>query len=113
LTKWLLGIVSRLVTSRLWSSGSTPVRCRRHTIDDSGATLVDLDASDERTNELPTLVPIESIDPASDLHREVSEASGHHADFHTLRKIVLRPGQLLRGGTEPRANTFRAVREVG
>ncbi len=84
----------------------------RDPVDYGGALLVEFETSDERSDELTTLVPVDVIQPGSHLVGEVTQAADDGGELHALRDLLLGLLELLTRPTETYADTFAARDEV-
>jgi hypothetical protein len=85
---------------------------RRQPVDDGGALVVDLDAGDERADELLALVPVEPIDAVLDPFGEILEPAGDGSQGHGLDQLLLRFLQIVSRPMQPHLDALGARGEL-
>ena len=85
---------------------------RRKPIDDGRSRLVDLNLSDERTNDLPALDPRQRLELALYTGRKVFQARRDCTQMHALVDLVLDLGKLTTGSLDPRAESLTTCLQI-
>jgi hypothetical protein len=92
-----------------WTAG---IRCWSDPIDDRCAFWIHLDVIDQRANQLPSLIPVEIIETASNRLGETLQLADDLLHGLVLRDVMLRVVELLFDTVHQRANALSTRAEV-
>ena len=87
-------------------------RRRRYAIDNGRILLVDLDAGNERSDQLPSMEPIQVVEPSSNAIGKLRQSADDRGELGRLHEYSFGLVKVFLCASNPRTHTFAACDEV-